>query len=334
MLIFMEGFDTASDPLKRGWSWDTSPTGSVVGGRQSGNAIRINFGQVSLGRAITMASTTIIGFAYQFSANQSATMPLLWINQSAFDVNVVAFIKLTTANKLQVTTGAGTVIATGTTTLAANTWYYIELKLTVNGASGACALQLNGVSEIATTTGNFGSTNPGFLQLPHPQSNGSVFFDDLYVCDTTGSRNNDFLGNCHIETLFPNGDGTHTDWSPNSGTTHYTQVDDASGTYPDGDTSYVSDATSGDRDTYTVPSLQTLAPSIFGVQTSMYARKDDAPARSIARVIRQGGVDYDGTSKALTNSYADYRQIDETDPTGAAWTIANVNGDEFGVKDV
>ena len=226
-------------------------------------------------------------------------------------------------------------IASGTTVLAPNTWYYLEFKLVV-GTSGSCELHLNGVpGEIPSTTGNFGATNIGALQLVCLAISDitDVSFDDLYILDTTGSSpQNNFLGDVVVETLFPNADGSHLDWIPNPAGTHFNKVNQ---TIPDGDTTYVSSINPGDIDTYTVGSLATLSGTVFGVCTNLYARKDDAAGRQVAPVIREAGTDHVGTTTGgLTTSYLYYRQLYQTDPAGAAWTIASVNGAEYGVKEV
>lgn len=50
-------------------------------------------------------------------------------------------------------------------------------------------------------------------------------------------------------TLLPTGEGTNLSWTPKTGTTHYTMVDE---TTCNGTTDYVSETTVGDRDAYTV----------------------------------------------------------------------------------
>jgi hypothetical protein len=65
----------------------------------------------------------------------------------------------------------------------------------------------------------------------------------------------------------------------------------------------------------------------------MIAKKDDSGTRSICSVTRSGGSDTDGATQALSTSYLCYREISVTDPnTAAAWTRANLNSAEFGVK--
>lgn len=73
--------------------------------------------------------------------------------------------------------------------------------------------------------------------------------------------------------------------------------------------------------------------TINGVQINLQAEKTDAGLRSIQSVIRSGGSDTDGTSRALGTSYLILTQIAETDPnTAAAWTQSGFDSAEFGAK--
>jgi hypothetical protein len=128
----------------------------------------------------------------------------------------------------------------------------------------------------------------------------------------------------------PNGAGAHSAWTPNGATPNYACVDE---TTADGDTTYVSDSTPGDIDTYAFADVDASA-TVYGVQTNLYARKDDAGTRQIAPVVRQSGTDYVGTTVTLGSSYSFYSQIYNQDPTAADWTAAHVNADEFGVKEI
>ena len=71
--------------------------------------------------------------------------------------------------------------------------------------------------------------------------------------------------------------------------------------------------------------------TIFGVQASVVARKDDAGARSHKPLRRSGGANTYGTTVALSTSYLTFRDVMERDPNGSiAWTQANVNSAQFG----
>jgi hypothetical protein len=155
----------------------------------------------------------------------------------------------------------------------------------------------------------------------------------MYVVDTSGTDQTTFCGDVHVETTLPTSDGANTDFTPDTGTTHYTQVDDSTSTFPDGDSTYVASSDVNDKDTYGFADLAILTGTVYAIQTNIYARKDDAATREIAPVIRQGGSDYDGTTVALSTSYAFKSQIYENDPSDSAnWTVGKVNSAEFGVK--
>ena len=342
-LQLIEGFDHYnSSSLAGRKSWVTGSPWASGGGRLGGGCLNANIGSNSPGPATignkllpSTYTTLIAGFAFNW-INESTDSRIFIFQNSG---SIIASLILRWSDKiLLVQNGSGTTIATGVTPLIQNVWYYIEVKLVINGASGTCEVRLNGVTgEIASTTGNFGSTacNQINMQIGSTTVPGSILqhlYDDMYVLDTSGaSPRNTWLGDVRVETSYPTSDGAHTAWIPNSGTTHFNRVNQNP---PDDDTTYVSSSNPGDIDTYGMSST-TLSGTIFGVQTNLYARKDNANARQIAPVIRQAGTDYVGTTSAgLSTSYIYYSQIYNQDPTGSDWTIASVNADEFGVKEI
>lgn len=238
---------------------------------------------------------------------------------------------------------SGTIVATGTTAIPHDEWHYIEFMAYFNGASGSVEVHLDGATEISATTVDLGagSFTHFFLYCYMSDAgngiNNGAFsqFDDVYVLDDSGSApRNTFLGDCVVETVFPAADGANSNWTPNSGSAHYSRVNESSGTYPDGDTSYVSSSTVGDYDTYDHGSLRHLTDdTVFAVQTNLSARKDDGSTRKIKHVARTGGSNSDGTEQTMTSSYATYAQIREQDPSAADWTESSVNAAEFGVKE-
>lgn len=100
-----------------------------------------------------------------------------------------------------------------------------------------------------------------------------------------------------------------------------------------GDIDYISTAVAGEIDTYTFGNLATTAGTVYGVQTNIVARKDDAGSRSIAPVIRPASTDRVGTTVAISDTYMNYSQMHPLNPEDSgSWEIADVNGAEFGVK--
>lgn len=326
-VVLIEGFDhlTAAGMTAKGWS--TAPN-LMQPGRFGGQSARFSSSATHASKPLPSSYSTIfLGFAF-FSTSLATGNDFAILRAGATNV---CRLQLNGAGNLLVLNSGGTTIATGSANLLVNTWYYIEVKLVVNGASGSVEVHLNGAVEISSTAGNFGTTNIDTLQIGQGSNSGQFQYDDMYVCDTTGSApQNTFLGDVRVATIYPAGDGAHTAWTPNTGTTHYTQVDEAQA---DDDTTYVSDATPGDLDTYTFGTIDTGA-TVYALQTNLYARKDDANTRQIAPVIRQSGTDNIGATVTLASTYVDYTQIYNQDPTSAAWTPTTVNADQYGVKEV
>jgi hypothetical protein len=156
-------------------------------------------------------------------------------------------------------------------------------------------------------------------------------FDDLYVCDGTGSAPaNDFLGDCRVEAIFPSGNGNSSVLvgSDGNSTDNYLLVDEAAPNTTD----YVESSTVTDKDTYAYGNLAATTGTVFGVQPVPFAAKTDAGTRSIVSVARVSATEVDSAAKTLSTTYTYYPDVREAKPGGGAWAIGDVNGAEFGVK--
>ena len=248
-------------------------------------------------------------------------------------------VVIESTGKLSIKRGAynGTNLATGNTVLSVGTWYYVELKATINDTTGSTEVRINGVADSPLTLTNTDTRNGGvsgvcdiFMLGQVASTTGSqASYDDVYVCNTSGATNNDFLGDCRIDTLLPNGDGNYTQFTPSTGVAHYAVVDESTPNTTD----YNYSSTSGDRDSYTFPDLTGLvSQTVYGIQINAAALKSDSGSRSLGTMSRLSGTNKDGAGAALSTSLAYLSEIQETDPASVAWTEANVNAAEFGVK--
>ncbi|MDO8562376.1 MAG: hypothetical protein Q7S25_00875, partial [Candidatus Limnocylindria bacterium] len=234
---------------------------------------------------------------------------------------------------------SGTLLATSAGTYPANVYNFIEFKVTINSVTGSYEVRVNGAVDANLSASGVNTRGVGTNNSTNMLRVGGVagantlgaYIDDLYICDLSGAANNDYLGDVRVQALLPNAAGAHSQWTPSGGAVaNYTMVDEAT---PNDDTDYNSDATVGDIDTYAFSDLTPTTGTVKAVQTVIDARKDDAGTRTIAPVVREGGVDYVGPNHNVGTTYAFQMDIYETDPaTAAAWTVAAVNGDEFGVK--
>lgn len=215
-------------------------------------------------------------------------------------------------------------------------WFYIEFKAFIDPAVGYVILKVNGTTVINATGLNTDSNSaPAGLTFIRLNAGASTTFliGDLYTLDDTTGANNDFLGDTRVEYLHPDANGANQAWDVVPGITpHWQAVYDASG--PDDDTTYIHTSTVGLLDTESFSNTGLPSGSIFGVQVGLYARKTDSGARTIAPVVRHGGIDNIGANQSPSfASYVYLLQLFATNPgTGVAWTISDVNNAEFGVK--
>ena len=102
-------------------------------------------------------------------------------------------------------------------------------------------------SDTGVDTQNGGVAQIDNIEL-HGASSPDPVFDDIYVLDDAGSDNTDFLGDCRVETIFPDADGNENDFTASPAVSNYLNVDD--GGSPDDDTTYNWSATATDRELY------------------------------------------------------------------------------------
>jgi hypothetical protein len=321
----MDGFDHyTEDQLERKWSSQSGSLGTAIGagaGRRGTDAWRLsnltgNYVCWLKSRTLVSGgvSTFIGGIAVYLATfnpgNGYKFHPFLL--QDASDTSVLSLSLTNTTNRVCARlAGGSTIVAEGTTQITTEKWWYLEIKAYIHNTAGTCELRVNGVTEANETgldTQGGSLSTIDYTYLYHNTYVGDVYFDDLYICDNNGSTNNDFLGDCKVETLLPNGAGASTDWTPSTGS-NYQCVDDNPS---NDDTDYVSETTAGDHDTYTFDDLATTSGTVYGVQHMVAARKADAGSRTL-------------------KTYDYYMDILEEDPdTSSQWTISGVNSAEFG----
>ena len=237
-------------------------------------------------------STFILGFAVRYGGLASAA-DLVQFREGGSARTVHIAVTINSSGFLVVKRGS-TVLATATTNaFLPSSWYYFEIKVVIHDTLGSVVCHLDGVNVSFSTpltgidTRNGGTGIVDTFRIDGQSTSPYMMVDDLYLCDATGTTNNDFLGNCVVESLLPQvGNGDLTGLTPSTGTDHGAMVDDNP---PTDDTDYNSGDTIGQTDCYNYPSLA-LTGSILGVQTNLYTRKTDAGARTVAATVRLGGT--------------------------------------------
>jgi len=255
-------------------------------------------------------------------------------------------MNMTAGGKMEWRTGsrAGTLLGTGGLTFSINTWYYIEGHYVINDTTGSIETKVNGTVDIGPLTsqdtrndaaangdktdrvrlGGFGGSNHGFT-------------DDLYVNDTTGSRNIAYSGDIRVSAYIPNAAGDVTGMSrggADSGS-NYGQIDERP---PNDATDYVAAAGTSLYDLYNIPNTSGV-DTVQAVVLWLRAQKSDAGAKNVAHVLKydtnaDGTADTEnvGSDVALSTTWAYYRKIYNDDPGAAAWNAQKIDALQVGAK--
>ncbi len=336
-LRFIDGFDHFTTIAQLLYKYNEIAVNSYVAldvGRRSGsNAVRLYTSSGYVTKTLDEQATWIVGAAIKIETLPSGNVALMQFRDNTG--NAQACLCITTSGALMLTRGStsGTVLATSANALLANAWNYIEAKLTIADSGGIFEARVNGQTWVSYTgdtkyssslaTANsirFSGLSPAYY----------AWYDDLYICDGTGSVNKDFLGDVRVDTIFPSGAGASAQFTPTGSVNNSENVDDAS---PDDDATYNASNTAGNIDSFVFTDVTALNATVMGVQANMIARKDDAGSRTLRGIARVGAVNYEGGDLALSDSYIDHRTIWNQNPaTAAAWTEAEINAAEFGYK--
>jgi len=224
-------------------------------------------------------------------------------------------------------------LATSTSAITAGTWYYIEFKVQVHDSTGTYELRVNEstwLSDTGVDTKTGSNSYYDVVDFHGPYSFVVNQYDDIYICDGSGSDNNDFLGNRKVVALRPSAAGDDTDWTPSAGA-NYAAVDEVE---LDEDTTYVESSTvTSDQDLYDYDALADVT-NIHGIQINTEVRVTDAQSYDLNSVVKSGSTTDEGSADTITSTtYVSQNRISETDPnTSAAWTLTNVNAAQFGIK--
>ena len=173
-------------------------------------------------------------------------------------------------------------------------------------------------------------TSWDMLRLSAWRSGDGTVIDDLYVCDGTGTTNNDFLGNIYVEGIDPNGDGNSTQLTPSTGS-NWQNVDESNPS--DGDTTYNTADANSETDLYTMTDLSETG-DILGLQAHVEVRVTSGNPRKIRIPVRQSTTTSEGSDLTIAgDDYGARRRILETNPhTASAWTKSEIDSVEVGIK--
>ncbi len=323
-IIFMDSFDHYgnADFLKK-WSAGSADLQPTVGRRGGGAA----FTPYCYKNFDASLSVVIAGMAVAFAG-------LHGINNQAimhFGMGHTRYTRLlcSPAGEIIVMNDLDVVIGrTRPNVITSGAFAYVEFKTIAGTTAGAVEVRVNGKVELSLTNVRT-SENPyvsiGLGEL-FPQG---LRVDDLYVINTAGTVNNDFLGDCRVDAYMPTSEGATLQWTPVPDGVHYTTVDDN----PINEADYIETATAGHIDLFGYTDLVNVPLAVFGVQLNTAIRKTDAGEREFNGVARIGSTNYTGPNLSIYDSTLYRPTIWDVNPaTDSAWTRAEIDAAQFGVQ--
>jgi protein involved in polysaccharide export with SLBB domain len=227
MLLFCDSFSTYNDPLMRyatvtanSWTPNYAAAGRFDGkgmllAPPSGNAFCVT---PNLGNHATMT----IGFALYIGLSSGSTS---WSIGGIADAGV-AQVNIALSGSLA---GGGATLdaqrngvslgSPSAVVFTYGTWHFVELQATIHPTAGSTTLKLDGnviQSFTGVNTQNTGNAFANQAYLAGAQNGfATQYFDDFYVCDTTGTANNTFLGEIKVAGGTPAANGSASAYAQN-----------------------------------------------------------------------------------------------------------------------
>lgn len=334
-LDIYDGFDHF-DTARIAHKW-TSNMGSAVvaGGRASTPCLEQSPGLFSsdyITRGITASATVQVGAALKFdTTNFAGSAEVRFYRAGSLQCRILA----SPNGHLYAYNQAGVLVATSGGVVQIGRWYYIEAAAEIANA-GVMYARVDQVEALSVsgvdTMGGTADCDEVWIGCSTGANWHVQYWDDVWIKRGTGSCLVGLLGDRHVYTSLPDGNGTVHNWpiSPDTGEADYEDVDENP---PDDDTTYIYSNTAGQLSLFTFPALSIAAGEIAAVAVTVYDRKDDPAGLLLNAATLTGGNYYYGGDKTTNEDYRFNQTIWEVNPdTLGEWTIAERNAAEFGIR--
>ena len=229
--------------------------------------------------------------------------------------------------------GPNTTLGIASVTVNNYTWHYLEARVKLGAATGQVEVYLDGVqvmnlNNVNTATG--GITSFQTVGLGGVYNNYMyAFFDDMYICDTTGTTNNTFLGPISVYSLMPTANGSLNQFTPTGAASNWDCVNEGVSNTTD----YVASSVTGQKDYYTFESLPGTVTTVAGVHIKARSTLPTAGTRKIKFNLKNGASVLSSALKSLVlGTWLTDGYVSDTAPDGTAWTPAKVNSTEGGIE--
>lgn len=358
-LLMLEGFDWL-DPAHTGTMAEiqaqmqhkfgtltltTYGNGDIVAGRHDGAAVQFatSNAQYMFSRSLHDAETEtskagVAGWAMKTGTTCIGHYLFVARRANQWNFNVRC---LSATGEVVLYRSSNTYVGTFGYFLKPNSWYYFEVKwICKDSPNGEVYLRINGedignFTGLDTYYGNASQTGWDNVGWYNCYDNYDHIIDDIYVCNQSGSINNNWLGDVIVRTRKPNGD-VSVAFTRSGGLTNYENVDNVAVSDDWDDTSYVESGTSTQKDLYDYTNLETEDSSagIVGASIESVCKVTDASSIGAKHKVKSGATEIGKTTQNfMWDEYGYMIDIQETDPnTGSAWTPTNFDATQFGIE--
>jgi len=274
---------------------------------------------------LTTNNTLVVGLAYR-TLNGTSHELLTFYNGANRNIN----LRWVNGGNLAIYKGDVQLAVTAGLGLVTNRWYYFEMKV-LAAAAGSVSVRVDETPVLSYS----GDTRQGATSYHTTFRIQDVWGETpsvaaLYCLDGAAGAN-DFLGVKQVVTIFPNGAGATTQWTPNGAAANYDCVDEAAA---DDASTYVATAGAGNLDLYAYGDISAsdMDGEIVGVQINTEARRTQSTDYNLYQPCSLSGTQSDGAARTIaSDTFVTATRVMAADPSGAGWTIDNVNLAQFGV---
>ena len=230
------------------------------------------------------------------------------------------------------------VIATGTTQIHPNTWYYLQVKATTDPVNGLMSVLLGNQSEIHITNINTTSTNNKidrvywYVYALMFNNDQHLWLDDVYIVNPAIPPMDDFIGVCSIAGSRPTANGDQMHFEVVGNENHWDAVDETAANTSD----YIYGDGMNEKALFQMQDVTTIG-DIKGLLVHDYAaRSEEGQGASKYRMVLRNEADqeYESPDVVLSNAtWAVHTWILENNPiTDTTWDMSSINDLQIGVK--
>jgi hypothetical protein len=315
VVVFADSYDHYASLALKGYSALSGFAGITAGGRHGD-------GITGIGPAVTWVlpsarATLAVGRACKISGLSGNP----YIGFQDGNTNDMATLGPYGDGRLVVDAGSfGPASGPSSVVLHVGQWYFLEFSadvvLTDIGPPAKYRMDYSArVNEEAALSGSI--TNLQYISSTFTKVRVLHTHDDFWITD------GEFLGDCHVDPLFADADGTYSDFTPSTPGAHYVLIDEN----PPDVADYLEATVIGQNESHNYEASDD--DQTKGAQLCLYVVP--GALTKFKSLARSGGVDVLGAEKTAASVYG--LQAYRLSPfTGLDWTKAEVSAMEFGAQ--